>query len=81
MDHKLEIDIVITPEGEGENKIYSISSIQFPNVVTQGNTIEQAKSRLKEALDLYFEEAPEEKKILFTIKSDETMPLISRMFL
>ena len=35
----------------------------------------------KEALDLYFEEAPEEKKILFTIKSDETMPLISRMFL
>lgn len=53
---KFEIDIVITPESEGKDKIYSISSIQFPNVVTQGNTIKQARTRLKEALELYFEE-------------------------
>ena len=81
MDKKLEIDIVITPEGEGENMVYSISSIQFPNVVTQGNTIEHAKARLKEALELYFEEAPKEKEILFTIKKEENTPLISRMLL
>jgi len=53
---KKKIDIVITPEGEGESKIYSISSIQFPNVVTQGNTMKQARTRLKKALELYFEE-------------------------
>ena len=57
--NKTEIDIVIVPEGEGKNKIYSISSIQFPNVVTQGNTIEQAKTRLREALELYFEDQQE----------------------
>lgn len=81
MDNKLEIDIVIVPEGEGKDIIYSTSSIQFPNVVTQGNTIEQAKARLKEALELYFEEAPKEKEILFTIKKEENTPLISRMLL
>lgn len=79
--NKIEIDIVIVPEGEGENKIYSINSIQFPNVVTQGNTIEQAKARLKEALELYFEEAPKEKEVLITIEKDENLPLISRMLL
>jgi len=59
MESKVEVDIVIVPEGEGKDKLYSISSIQFPNVVTQGKTIEQAKSRLKEALELYFEEMPQ----------------------
>jgi predicted RNase H-like HicB family nuclease len=78
---KFEIDIVITPEGEGRDKIYSISSIQFPNVVTQGNTIEQAKSRLKEALELYFEEVPKEKEILIRIEKEDNMPMISRMLL
>ena len=57
---KIEIDIVITPEGEGEDKIYSINCIQFPNIVTQGNSIEQAKARLREALELYFEEVPKD---------------------
>ena len=79
--NKIEIDIVIVPEGEGENKIYSISSIQFPNVVTQGNTIEQAKARLKEALELYFEESPQEKENLITIEKEDNLPLISRMLL
>ena len=62
MENRIEIDIVITPEGSDKNRIYSINSIQFPNIVTQGDTIEQAKARLKEALELYFEEVPREKR-------------------
>ena len=77
----MEIDIIITPENSGKDRIYSISSIQFPNVVTQGDTIEQAKDRLKEALELYFEEMPKEKEILIKIKKEDSSPLISRMFL
>ena len=79
--NKIEVDIVIVPEGEGENKVYSISSIQFPNVVTQGDTIEQAKARLKEALELYFEESPKEKENLIQIEKEDNLPLISRMML
>lgn len=79
--NKVEIDIVIVPEGNGKDKVYSISSIQFPNVVTQGNTIEQAKARLKEALELYFEEAPKERSMLIQVEKEENMPLISRMLL
>jgi len=78
---KVEVDIVIVPEGEGKNKIFSISSIQFPNIVTQGNTIEHAKARLKEALELYFEEVPKERQALITIQKEDNMPMISRMFL
>lgn len=78
---KVEVDIVIVPEGAGKDRIFSISSIQFPNVVTQGNTIDQAKSRLKEALGLYFEEAPQEKAELVRIEREENMPMISRMLL
>ena len=79
--NKIEIDIVIVPEGEGEDRIYSISSIQVPNVVTQGNTIDQAKARLKEALELYFEEVPKEKEALILIGKEENTPMISRMLL
>ena len=81
MKNKVEIDIVILPEGKDKDKIYSISSIQFPNIVTQGNTIEQAKARLKEALELYFEEVPQEKEILVRVEREENLPLMSRMFL
>jgi predicted RNase H-like HicB family nuclease len=81
MENRIEIDIIITPEGKGSNRIYSISSIQFPNIVTQGDTIEKAKARLKEALELYFEEVPREKEILIKIKKEDSSPLISRMFL
>lgn len=77
----MEIDIIITPENSGKDRIYSISSIQFPNIVTQGDTIEQAKARLKEALELYFEEVPKEKEILIKVKKEGSSPLISRMFL
>ena len=64
---KTELDVVIVPEGEGDSKIYSISSVQVPNVVTQGKTVEEAKKRLKEALELYFEEVPEEKNNIIKI--------------
>ena len=79
--NKIEIDIVIVPEGKGRDKVYSINSIQFPNIVTQGDTIEQAKARLKEALELYFEEVPKEKATLITIEKEDNMPMISRMLL
>ena len=68
---KIELDIVIYPEGKGDNKIYSISAVQVPNVITQGNTIEEAKKRLVEALNLYFESAPWEEKRLLTIEKEE----------
>ncbi len=82
VSQKIELDIVIVPEGDGESKVFSISSVQIPNVVTQGNTIEEAKHRLKEALELYFEEAPEEKnKIISIVKEENNVPMISRIFL
>jgi len=82
MEPKLQLDIVIQPEGKGRSKVYSISSVQVPNVVTQGKTVEQAKKRLKEALSLYFEEAPEERaKIIGFIRQAYNAPLISRMLI
>jgi predicted RNase H-like HicB family nuclease len=75
----VELDIIITPEGKGKSKVYSISSIQIPNVVTQGDTIEEAKRRLKEALSLYLEDMPQIRICLS--KKEENAPLISRMLL
>lgn len=63
MDGRFEVDIIICPEIKGKDKIYSISSIQVPNVITQGKTVEEAKQRLREALHLYFEDMPEKEKI------------------
>lgn len=80
MDRRFEIDIVICPEGEGKDKIYSISSIQIPNVVTQGKTIEEAKIRLKEALNLYFKDSPEQKEEML-VTCEKEAPMISRIFL
>ncbi|MBS3077548.1 type II toxin-antitoxin system HicB family antitoxin [Candidatus Pacearchaeota archaeon] len=85
MEKKIELDIVIYPEGKGKDKVYSISSVQVPNVVTQGDTIEEAISRLREALELYFESVPYEKDNLIKITEDEqegcNNPMISRIFL
>ena len=65
---KMQLDIIISPEEKDGAKVYNISCMQVPNVVTQGETIEEAKQMLKEALELYFEEAPEEKeKIIQTL--------------
>ena len=55
MENKIKLDIVVIPEKSGK---YSIYSMQFPNVVTQGDSIEEAKEMLADALNLYFEEAP-----------------------
>ena len=84
INRRIELDIIINPEGQGRDKIYSISSVQFPNVVTQGKTIDEAIKRLKEALELYFESAPWEKKRIMAIEKDEdnsNRPMISRIFL
>lgn len=83
MKGRIEIDIVIYTEGKGKNKIYSISSMQIPNVVTQGDTIEEAKNHLKEALELYFESAPWEKKRLIKIEENDenNAPMISKLVL
>ena len=82
MEKKIEIDIIIYPERKGKEKVYSISSVQVPNVVTQGDTIEEAICRLKEALELYFESAPYEKDNLIKITEDDcSTPLISRIYI
>ena len=83
MKGKVEIDIVIYPEGKGADKIYSIGSMQIPNVVTQGSTIEEAKKRLREALELYFESAPWERERLMKIDDGEEndAPIISKLVL
>ncbi len=83
MKGRIEIDIVIYPEGKDMDKVYSISSMQIPNVVTQGNTIEEAKKRLREALELYFESAPWEKERLIKIENEEenNAPMISKLVL
>ncbi len=85
MEERIEIDIVIViyPKGKSMDKVYSISSMQIPNVVTQGNTIEEAKNRLREALELYFESAPWECERLIKIEEEEenNTPMISKLIL
>ena len=83
MKEKIEIDIVIYPEGKGIDKVYSISSMQIPNVATQGDTIEEAKNRLREALKFYFESAPWEYERLIKIEEEEenNAPMISKLIL
>ena len=45
-------------------------------------TVEEAKKRLKEALELYFEEVPEEKDNLIKIfRQDGNAPMISRILI
>jgi predicted RNase H-like HicB family nuclease len=79
-ESRFELDIVICPEGVGKNKIYSINSIQVPNVVTQGKTIEEAKKRLREALNLYFEDMSGQKEQI-RLACQREAPMISRIFL
>jgi predicted RNase H-like HicB family nuclease len=81
MEKRIELDIVIIPEKIGKSTVYSISSIQVPNIVTQGDTIEEAKKNLKEALELYFEEAPQEKSLVIQETKEENLPMISRILI
>ncbi|MFW5847138.1 MAG: type II toxin-antitoxin system HicB family antitoxin [Nanoarchaeota archaeon] len=78
---KFEIDIVVQSEGEGKKKIYNARALQIPNIVTQGDSIEEARENLKEALLLYFEECPSEKENVLTVTKQEEPPIISRIFL
>ena len=57
--------------------------MQIPNVVTQGDTIEEAKCRLREALELYFESAPWERERLIKIEKEDgnNAPMISKLVL
>jgi len=80
MEKRIELDVVLIPENKGESKTYSIYSIQIPNIVTQGETIEEAKEMLKEALELYFEDVPKEKEKLISVEKENLPPLISRIF-
>lgn len=80
MEDKIELDIVLIPEKKGKSKIYSIYSVQVPNVVTQGDSIENAKEMLVDALKLYFEEVPGEKERIIKIEQEQDAPLIGRMF-
>jgi len=76
---KIELDIVICPEVLDGERVFSISSVQVPSVVTQGKSVEEAKDRLREALELYFEDVPES---AITIMQDvDNAPMLSRMFL
>jgi len=76
---QIELDVVVIPEEKGESKVYSIMSVQVPNVVTQGDNIEDAKRMLKEALELYFEEHPKAKEDLLKIKVKENHPIFSKI--
>jgi len=82
-EKKIQLDIVIYPENGEEGMIYSISSVQVPNVVTQGRSVEDAIRMLREALELYFEEAPWERENLIEMVEDEeaSPPMISRISL
>lgn len=73
----MNFDVVIIPEKKG----YSVYSVQVPNVVTQGKTIEEAKEMLKEALTLYFQDMPKEKEKLIYIQEEFKTPLISKIML
>jgi len=80
ISERFEVDIIICPEIKGKERIYSISSVQVPNVVTQGKTIDEAKQRLREALRLYFEDMPEQReKMLLSCMREP--PMVSRIFL
>ncbi len=82
MEEKIEVDIIIYPEGKGAGKIYSIRSMQVPNVVTQGSTIEEAKRCLRESLELYFESAPWERRRLIKMGGEKNnAPMISKLVL
>ena len=51
-----------------EDDMYIIKEL-FTGVTTQGKTMEDAVENLKEAIGLYFEELPEIKKELKSIKT------------
>lgn len=53
----LEYNAVFVPEEEGG---YSVSVPNLPGCLSQGNSFEEAKANIKEAIELYLEDADEE---------------------
>ena len=53
----LEYNAVFTPEDEGG---YSVSVPHLPGCFSQGKTFEEAKTNIKEAIELYLEDANED---------------------
>lgn len=47
---------------QDENGIYVASVPELPGCYTQGKTLEQARSRIREAIELVLEEEPQLKK-------------------
>lgn len=50
----LEYNAIFTPEEEGG---YSVSVPDLPGCLSQGDTFEQAKKNIAEAIELYLEDA------------------------
>ena len=53
----LEYNVMFTAEDEGG---YSVYVPDLPGCVSQGETFEEAKKNIREAIELYLEEADEE---------------------
>lgn len=53
----LEYKTIFTPEEEGG---YSVSVPDLPGCFSQGKTFEEAKDNIKEAIELYLEDADKE---------------------
>ena len=47
---------------------YSVRCIELPGAISQGETREEALRNIKEAMELYLEAFPDEKKILDELK-------------
>lgn len=54
MAHELQLTAAVTHEGD----LYVARCLEV-EVTSQGETVEEALANLKEALELYFEDAPE----------------------
>lgn len=61
----LEYNVIFTAEKEGG---YSVFVPDLPGCVSQGETFEEAKKNIQEAIELYLEEADEK---LYQVTPDE----------
>lgn len=62
----LEYNAIFTPEDEGG---YSVYAPDLPGCISQGDTFEEAKANIKEAIELYLEDADEE---LYMVTPDQS---------
>ena len=71
IDMSHQTTVVITREG----KWYVARSAEL-GVVSQGRTIDEAKQNLKEAVELYLEDQPEERE---TLPTEESASLVTTL--